>query len=163
MSASVSSAVRQDGGHHNAAEVGAARNLDLVLDGGLDQQADEVVLLEHRTGGDDRPGDLNLVEGQHIDQGGRRPVGGGELLGQAAADVALGLDHQLHEDRGQQVLHGGDLVSRRGFTGVAQVDDGQQQALAVGGRPALGEVQNAVATRGEAQAGSPISLVLTKP
>ena len=56
-----------------APRFGPARDLDLVLDRRLDQQADQVGVLEHRAGGDDRPGDLDLVEGQHVDQGRRAP------------------------------------------------------------------------------------------
>ena len=66
----------------------AARHLDLVLDGGLNQQAHEVQVAEHRALGDDRPRDLDVVQRQDVDQGGRSPGRVGELLRQAAANVA---------------------------------------------------------------------------
>ncbi len=130
----------QDGGDDRRAQLGAARHLDLMFDGGLGQQAHQVWILQNGAGRDDRPGDLDVVEGQHIDQGGGRPGGGGQLLGQPPADVALSLHHQAHEDRGEQGLDRRRAHHRlRAFAGVAQVDDGQQQALAVLYRAAPGE------------------------
>jgi hypothetical protein len=57
----------------------AAGDLDLVLQRGLDQQADQVVILQDRAAGDDRPGDLDLVQRQDVDQGRRGPGGVGQL------------------------------------------------------------------------------------
>ena len=83
---------------HGGRQVRTLRHLDLVLQRRLDQQADQVLVLQQRTGGDDRPGDLDVVAGQGLDQPRRRPVGAGQPLGQPRADVALGLADQGQED-----------------------------------------------------------------
>ena len=123
--------------------------------GRFDQEADEVVVAEHRALGDDRTGDLDLVEGQHVDQGRRRPGRVGQLLGQTVADVALRLDHQAHEDRGQEGLDAGGAHRRFGVGRVAQVGDRQEQAFTVSRSPTLGEVEQGVVGERDAQAGSP--------
>ena len=125
-----------DGVGDAAAKRGAAGDLDLVLDGGLDQDAQQVLIAEQGAGGDDRAGDLDLVEGQHIDQGQRCPVGAGQAFGQGFANVMLGLARQGHENLGQD---------RRDFgTGrrrVAKGGDPEQQPLAVVGGAAFRESQ----------------------
>ncbi len=69
-----------------------------MLDGRLDQEADEVGILQHRARGDHRAGDLDLVERQDIDQRRRRPFGGGELVGESLTDFAFGAGDQPQED-----------------------------------------------------------------
>ena len=78
-----------------------ARDLDLVLQGRLDQHAQKVVVLQDGTAGKDRTGDLDLVLRKDVDQRGRRPVGVGQALGQDSAHVALGLTRQGGEDFAQ--------------------------------------------------------------
>jgi hypothetical protein len=117
--------------------------------------ADEVGFLEQRAGGDDRPGDLDFVERQHVDDRRGTPFGARQLVGEAAADVALGADHQTQEDGIQQRLDlvvGGDLA---GIASLAQVDDAQQEALAVRRSAASGEFQQAFAAHRDAQPGPP--------
>jgi hypothetical protein len=111
----------QDGVDHGRRQLRAAGDLDLVLQRGLDQQADQVVVLQDRAAGDDRAGDLDLVQRQDVDQGRRRPGGVGQALGQAGADVALGLDHQGHEDRVEQDLDFGRGRDGGGLAGVAHL------------------------------------------
>jgi hypothetical protein len=99
------------------------------------------VVLQDRAAGDDRAGDLDLVEGQDVDQGGRRPGGVGQALGQAGADVALGLDDQAHEDRVEQDLDLGRRGLALGLAGVAHVHDAGEQALAIVRLAAAGQGQ----------------------
>ena len=84
---------------HLGGEARAARHLDLVRERRLDQQADQRLVLQQRAGGDDRPGDLDVVVGQRLDQPRRRPLGARQPLGQPRADVALGLADQRQEQR----------------------------------------------------------------
>ena len=111
----------------------AASNLDLVLQGGLHEKPDQVVVLQHRAARDDRPGDFDLVQGHDVDQGGGRPFGVGQALGEASPDIALGLDHQGHEDGVQQRLdvRVGRLAS--GSSRLAKIDDATEQAFAIVG------------------------------
>ena len=144
-------ALLQDGRDHRGREPRAAGHLDLMLDGGLDQQADQILVVQQGAGGDDGAGDLDVVEGQDIDQGGRRPVHMGQLLGQAAADIPFGLDHQAHEDRIEQILHrwrGHDLGA---FGHVTQFHDRQQQSLPVRGRSTPGQAEDLFRPREHAQ------------
>jgi hypothetical protein len=103
----------------------------------LDEDPDEVRILEDGAAGDDRPGDLDVVEGQDVDQRRGRPVGGGDLLGQPETDVELGLEDQVEEDLGQEGLdpRGAKLVR----TAVAEVHQANEQPLAVRHVTALGE------------------------
>ncbi len=141
----------QDGVDDQGPDVRAPGHLDLVLDGGLDQEADQVAILQHRAGGDDRTGDLDVVQRQHVDQGAGRPGGVGQLFGEPAADFALGLDHQAHEDVVQQRLHRLGVQGARAIGAVAQVGDGEEQPLAVSRRARLGQLQQAVGLGGDVQ------------
>ncbi len=102
-----------------------------MLDGGFHQQPDQVAILQHRAGRDDWPGDLDLVQGQDIDQRPRRPVGVRQLVGEAATDFALGLDHQAHEDVVEQRLHRLGVQGAHALGALAQVGDGEQKPLAI--------------------------------
>jgi len=112
-----------------------------MFQGGLDQKADQVMVLQDRAARDDRPGDFDLVERQNVDQGRRSPGGIGQAFGKPLPDVALSLDHQRHEDRVQQPL---DIrISRRTdrLTGLAKLDNARQKAFAIAGIPAAGQSQ----------------------
>ena len=127
----------QNGIGDASAEVRAAGHLDLMLQTGLDEYGQQVLILEDRASGEDGAGDLDVVERQNIDEGGRRPGGRRQTLGQGFADVVLGLTGEDEEDVGQdggQVLAGGRVL-------VAQGHDAHQQSLPVLKGPAVGEGQ----------------------
>ncbi len=85
-----------DARHHRRADAGPAGDLDLVIDGGLHQQLDQIQVAQHRAGGDDWAGDVDVVVGQGGDQRMRRPGCVGELFGQGQADVLFGARHKAH-------------------------------------------------------------------
>ena len=115
----------------------AARDLDLMLDGGLDQHPDQVLVLEQRALGDDRTGDLDLVQRQDVDERRRRPLGLGQTLGQGQADVALHIADDGEEDVGGGVVRGA-------ARGLDQIGQTHQEPLAIIGRAASRERQKAI-------------------
>jgi hypothetical protein len=121
---------------YGAGQLGPSRHGDLVLQRRLDQQADQVGVLQQGAGGDDRASDLDLVQRQHVDQGGRGPVDAGDSLGQGHADVPLGLSRQGQEDVAEQRADLGRRTCR-----LAKRGDLQQQPLAVFSRSTLRQGQ----------------------
>ena len=87
-----------DGVRNNARQVRTAGDGDLMLQGRLNQDADQVCVLQQGTGGEDRRCDLDLVQRQHVDQGGRRPVDLRQSLGQDFSHIPLSLTRQGQED-----------------------------------------------------------------
>ena len=139
----------EDRGDDCRSEAGPARDFDLVLDSGLDQQTDQIVLAQHGTERNDRARNFNVVERQDVDQGTGGPVGMGEPLGQEVPDAPLGLDHQAHENGTQKGLVTGDLHRLAAVGRVAQVHDRQQQAFSVRRLAAPGEIKQTFAAHRE--------------
>ena len=69
-----------------------------MLQSGLDQKADQVMVLQDRAARDDWPGNFDLVERQNVDQGRRSPGGIGQAFRKPLPDVAFSLDDKRHED-----------------------------------------------------------------
>jgi len=102
-----------------------------MLQRGLDQQTDQIMVVKDGTARDDRAGDLDLVQSHDVDQGRRGPIGVRQSLRKAMTYVALGLDDQGHEDRVEQGLDVGMGRLALGAARLAQVDDPGEQTLSV--------------------------------
>ncbi len=122
-----------------------------MLDGGLDQEPDQVAVLQGGAAGDDRPGDLDLVQRQDIDQRPGRPARARQLLREAVADLALGLHDQGHEDVVEQSLDRVGVQGADARSAVAQVRDGQKQSFAVPGAAGLRELHQPLGLTGDIQ------------
>ena len=121
-----------------------ARHLDLVFQRGFDQQPDQIVVVQQRAAGDDGAGDLDVVQGQDVNQRPRRPFDAGDAFGQMAAHLALGVQHQGHEQFVDEGLGAHGLEVAAGTRQLAQADDVHQQAFAIGGLTAFGQRQESV-------------------
>jgi len=84
------------------------------------------MILQKRALGDDGAGDLDFIERQHGDEGGRGPFGGGEAVGQGLSDIAFGLAGDDHEDLAE---NGRCLGAGRGR--VAQGRNAKQQTATI--------------------------------
>ena len=131
----------EDGLGHLRADVGAAGDLDLMLERGLDQQPHQVVVVEQRAAGDDRAGDLDVVQGEDVDQGLGRPIGVRDALGQPPPDGALRVQHQGHEQVVDDPLGSQGVVAVANPAQFAKAHDVHQQTFAVGWLPTLGKIQ----------------------
>ncbi len=98
-----------------------------MLQGGLQQNLDKVVVEEQGASGDDWAGDVDIIDRQDVDQSLRRPGRIGQLARETHAQVMLGVgddtEKQLVQhlaDQGRQSLAGGVELLAKGDEGVEQ-------------------------------------------
>jgi hypothetical protein len=97
-------ALGEDHVDHGRPDAGTAGDLDLVVDGRLAQQAHQVLVGEHRTLRDQRPGDVDVLGAEQADEIVGGPLGAGQTLGQRLADFAFGSKDKVAEDAVDQDL-----------------------------------------------------------
>jgi hypothetical protein len=126
-------ALLDDGVDHPARQVRTTGDLDLVLQGRLDQDPQQVVLRQDGRRGDHRARNLDLVQRQDGDKAVRCPAGTAQSLGQATAQVPFRRADQVKEDVLQQPVDLGATGQglSRPVGPVAQIDDAHQQTLAI--------------------------------
>ena len=102
-----------------------------MFDGGLDEDHNQVVVLKHRAGRQDRSCDLDLIQRQHVDERVRGPVGLGQPFCQNPTHIPFDLVSEHEKDFAQDL---GEFLGRR--VGFAQGGDGEEQSLPIVARPA---------------------------
>ncbi len=86
---------------HATTDVWTTGNLDLMFNGGLDQNPQQILILQERASGDHRPCNLDFIKRQHRNQCRRCPFCVRQTFRQRQTDIPLGLPGDDHENVAQ--------------------------------------------------------------